>query len=291
MKRLLSLILFLCAVVLAQPPTIPPYIQVGTITPPATSCTSTAIGNVYLYVQATALTLYHCAQASVGTGTYLWTSDAPIARTDVANTFTGVQTMTAPTINGLLSGASATFSSTVAATGAITPTGGVIQSTVTTPYTAFTTLAIPNNIVAPAAITDTVAEYWSQIFIPTNVTLTGACLLNGATVTTDKHIVILFNAAGAVIANSALAGAADTGNASAYQCQAFTAPIAVTGPATYFVGTQPNGTTDTFFTYTAKGAPTNYGTGLTTCAVFGTLCSITPTSTFTTAQGPLMMVY
>lgn len=175
--------------------------------------------------------------------------------------------------------------------GALTVTGGVVQATVTSPYTAITTLNPPFNLVAPAAITDTVAEYWSQIFIPTNMTLTGACLLNGATVTTDKHIVFLANAAGTIIANSALAGVADTGNASSYQCQAFTATIAVTGPGTYFIGTQPNGTTDTFYTYTAKGAPTNYGTGLTTCAVFGTLCNITPTVTFTTAQGPLMMVY
>jgi len=166
----------------------------------------------------------------------------------------------------------------------------IAQTSTTTPYTAFTTLSNPNSLIAATSVTDTVAEYWSQIFIPVNTTLTGACLLNGATVTTDKHIVILFNSAGTVIANSALAGVADSG-ASRYQCQAFVTPVAVVGPQTYFVGTQPNGTTDNFLAYATGGAPTNYGTGLTTCAVFGTLCNITPTNIFTTAQGPLMMVY
>lgn len=166
----------------------------------------------------------------------------------------------------------------------------VAQNTTTTPYTAFTTLQQPHDLIAPVAITDTIAEYWSQIFIPTSTTLTGACLLNGATVTTDKHIYILFNAAGAIIANTILTSVADSG-ASRYQCQDFVTPVAVIGPGTFFVGTQPNGTTDTFFTYTAAGAPTKYGTGITAAGVFGTLVAITPTSAFTTAVGPLMMVY
>ena len=183
-----------------------------------------------------------------------------------------------------------TLSSTLAVTGTTTPTGGVVQSTVSSPYTAFTTLNPPFNLAAPATVTDTIAEYWAQIFIPTNATLTGACLLNGATVTSDKHILFLANAAGTIIAHTSLTSVADSG-ASVYQCQAFTATAAVIGPGTYFVGTQPNGTTDTFYTYTTAGAPTLYGTGLTTAGSFGTLVNITPTTTFTTAEGPLMMVY
>ncbi len=174
--------------------------------------------------------------------------------------------------------------------GTLTPVGGVIQSTVSMPYTAFTTLANPNSLIAAGSVTDTIAEYWSQLFIPTNATLTGACLLNGATVTTDKHIYFLANAAGTIVANTSLTSVADSG-ASRYQCQAFTATVAVVGPQTYFIGTQPNGTTDNFLAYATGGAPTNYGTGLTTAGTFGTLVNITPTVTFTTAQGPLMMVY
>jgi hypothetical protein len=194
------------------------------------------------------------------------------------------QTGTAPNVGGVT--ASGNYF-----VGLFNATGGMTPVSSSNPYTAFTTLNPPFNLVAPAAVTDTVAQYSSQIYIPYNTTLTGACLLNGATVTTDKHLVYLANAAGTIIATSALAGVADTGNASSYQCQAFIAPVAVFGPQTYWVGTQPNGTTDNFYTYTAKGAPTNYGTLLTTSAVFGTVVNIVPTTTFTTAVGPLMMVY
>jgi hypothetical protein len=180
--------------------------------------------------------------------------------------------------------------SVVLGTGPTITAPSIGQSTVTSPYTSFTTLSVPGNLIAPGSTADTIAEYWSQIFIPTSTTLTGACLLNGATVTSDKHIVFLANAAGTIIANSALASVADSG-ASRYQCQAFTGTIAVTGPGTYFVGTQPNGTTDNFFTYQTGGAPTGYLTGTTVAGTFGTLVNITPSTSFTTAVGPLMLVY
>jgi hypothetical protein len=175
-------------------------------------------------------------------------------------------------------------------TSAVLTTPSIGQSTTTSPFTSFATLSNPGNLIAPTAVTDTVAEYSSQIFIPTTTTLTGACLLNGATVTSDRHIVYLANSAGTIIANSVLTGVADSG-ASQYQCQAFTSPVAVTGPGTYFVGTQPNGTTDTFYAYATGGAPTNYLTVKTTASSFGTLVALTPPTTFTTAVGPLMMVY
>lgn len=238
--------LLLCVAVYAQSLTNPPIIVLQTVTPPASSCTNSAVGNVYIYNSGTFIQIYHCAQASPGSLSYAWTLD---------------------------------WSSNT-----------VSQSTTTSPFTAFSTPASPGNLIAPTAVTDTVAEYWSQIFIPTKTTLTGACLLNGATVTTDKHIVILANAAGTIIAHSALAGVADSG-ASQYQCQAFTATVAVTGPQTYFVGTQPNGTTDTFLAYATGGAPTGYLTATTTAGTFGTLVNLTPPTTFTTAVGPLMYVY
>ena len=263
-------------VVSSQSLTNPPIIVSASATPPASTCTNSAVGNLYLYYQTGSLTLYHCAQASPGSLSYAWSSDS-IAATTASATLTST-TITSPTIT----------SPTISSPTITLPSIG--QSTTTSPYTAFTTLNPPFNLVAPAAVTDTIAEYWSQIFIPTSTTLTGACLLNGATVTTDKHIVILANAAGTIIANSILTSVADSG-ASGYQCQAFTATVAVTGPQTYFVGTQPNGTTDNFYTYTAAGAPTGYLTAKTTAGTFGTLVNLTPPTSFTTAIGPLMMVY
>jgi hypothetical protein len=167
---------------------------------------------------------------------------------------------------------------------------GTGQVTTASPFTAFTTVAAPNSLITAGSVADVNgSEYFSQIYIPTNATLTGACWLNGATVTTDKTIAILFDSAGLVVANTAVAGVADSG-ASQYQCAAFVATAAVYGPGTYFVGIQRNGTTDNFLTYSTGGAPTNYGTGSQT-GTFATIAKITPTVTFTTAKGPLMMVY
>lgn len=161
------------------------------------------------------------------------------------------------------------------------------------PYTAFTTFSGANPI-ATTSVTDVNGTIWfSQISIPYNATLSGACVLNGATVGTDKWIVALYDSTGALVASSPVAGTT-TATASKYQCIAFTVPsgsIPVAGPQTYFVALQGNGTTDNFQAYATGGAPTNYGTQSQT-GTFGTLAAMTtPTTTFTTAKGPLMYVY
>jgi hypothetical protein len=156
-------------------------------------------------------------------------------------------------------------------------------------YTIFTTPAVPNAI-AVNSTTGVAGKIWAgQLFIPVNATLTGACLLNGATVGTDKQIYALYDATGALLANTAVAGTT-TATASKYQCLAFTATVQVAGPQTYYIAAQSNGTTDNFATYATAAAPTNYGTTVQT-GVFGTLAAITPSTTFTAAQGPIMMVY
>jgi hypothetical protein len=168
---------------------------------------------------------------------------------------------------------------------------GVAPRNPSMPFTGFATLANPGNLIAPTSVTHVDGTEWfSQISFPYNATLTGACWMNGATVTTDNTIAFLTDASGAVLATSALAGAADTGHASQYQCAAFLATVAVVGPATYYVGIQTKGTTDNFLAYATGGAPTGYGTGSQT-GTFGTIAAITPTTTFTPAKGPLLMVY
>lgn len=165
------------------------------------------------------------------------------------------------------------------------------QNGTVVPYTFFSTLNNPGNLIAPTTVTHVDGtEWYSQLYITSNATLTGACWLNGATVTTDNTIAILFDSAGNILANSALTGAADTGHASQYQCAAFLATATVIGPGTYYVGIQTKGTTDGFQAYATGGAPTNYATGSKT-GTFGTLTNITPPTTFTTAKGPLMFTY
>jgi hypothetical protein len=161
-------------------------------------------------------------------------------------------------------------------------------------YNSFTTF--PTTIGMTYTDTTDVAgrQWFSSIFIPASTTLTGACLKLGTVPATDLWIAALWNSAGTTVATSALAGVAfgATGAAEFYQCQAFTAPVAVTGPARYFVGIQGNGNTaNEFYTYSANSAPTGYATGITAPGVFGTITAIVPTSAFTAGQGPIMSVY
>ena len=168
-------------------------------------------------------------------------------------------------------------------------TGNLGQFTTTSPYTQFTTISPPNAIATNSTTNTNGGIFWSAIFIPTGTTLTGACILNGITVGTDKRILALYSAGGNLLANTATAGTT-TATASKYQCIAFTATVTVAGPQTYFLASQANGTTDNFQTYAASSVPTGYVTG-TQAGTFGTLAAITPGTSFTANDGPLMMVY
>lgn len=155
------------------------------------------------------------------------------------------------------------------------PTGAVLTTSINTAGT------------APAANTD---MYCSEIDVPVTKYATGLAVLNGTTVGTDKHLVILYDAAGNALANSATAGALSAG-ASTYQTYAFTSPYLVVGPAKYYACTQSNGVTDTLrmlITNVQDGVTTKQVTGQT----FGTIAAtITVPTTFTTAVGPYYQLY
>lgn len=206
-------------------------------------------------------------------------------------TVTGNTTGLFPTIGiGTTTDANVGINITPKGAGIVTVTNPSIpQTTTTNPYTAFTTLSPPNAIATNATTQTAGGIFWSQLYIPSSTTLTGACVLNGGTVGTDKYIFGLYNTTGTLVANTLLTGT-NTANASKYQCIAFTGTIAVTGPQTYYIAVQGNSTHDNFQTYAANSAPTNYGTG-TQAGAFGTLASITPSVTFNANQGPLMLVY
>lgn len=184
-------------------------------------------------------------------------------------------------VNGILVG-------TLSSIGNQSP-GGTTQITTSTPYTTFTTISPPNPISTNPTTYASGTEYAGMLYIPSNATLTGACLLNGGTTGTNTNIYILWNSAGTVVAHTATAGTT-TGTASKYSCVAFTATVNVMGPQTYFIGVQANGTTDNFQSYAAGSVPTGYFTTSTT-GVFGTLTNLVVPSTFTANVGPLMMVY
>lgn len=155
------------------------------------------------------------------------------------------------------------------------PTGG-------TAYTALET-----DGTAPGAATE---EYCTQIMLPYSKLLTGLAVLNGTVVGTDKHLVILRDASGIPLANSATAGALAAG-ASTYQKYAFTSPYYAVGPAVYWGCVQTNGTTATI-RHAATSTNDNRLAGKLTGQTFGTIAAApTMPTTFTTVLGPYFQLY
>jgi hypothetical protein len=160
------------------------------------------------------------------------------------------------------------------------------------PYQPFYLAATPTLVggAASTSVSDVAGKIWyDALEVDFNSVFTGACVNNGATVGTDKWIMALYDSTGALIANTALAGTTTAG-ANQFQCIAFTSPVALLGPAEYFVALQGNGTTDNFKAYATGGAQTSYPTGSQT-GTFGTLPAITVTNSFTTAVGPVATLF
>lgn len=131
--------------------------------------------------------------------------------------------------------------------------------------------------------------YLTEIHVPFTQTWTGIGKLNGTTVGTDNHLVALYGSNGALLANSAVAGAL-AADASLMQNIAFTAPITLV-PGRYFLGVQSNGTTATLrHLVTINGA--NASTGA-QAGTFGTVPATLTTIpiTFTNAQGIITQLY
>lgn len=212
------------------------------------------------------------------------------------STLTGAVSVPGGITGGIVLTGAETISTTLAVTGATTLTGalsangGFNNYNTTAPKTNWSTW-LPKVAVTEATSTTPVATdvYMTQIEIPYNMTLTGINVLNAATVGTNKWILALFDSTGAVIANTALAGVLTSG-ASAYQQIAFTAPVAVKGPGTYWIAGYMNGTTDRFYTIPAFGAPAGLA-GLVTGQTFGTVSAVTLPTTFTAAQGIIGYTY
>ena len=130
-------------------------------------------------------------------------------------------------------------------------------------------------------------QYYSEIFLPANKTITGIAVLNGATVGTDNLIVALASSTGAILRTSALAGTLSAG-ANAFQEIAFTSTYAAIGPARYFLIVQCNGTTAT----TRRIAASTYRNWAGSAAgSFGTIAAITPPTSTTADAGPIGYVY
>jgi hypothetical protein len=170
--------------------------------------------------------------------------------------------------------------------------GGTAGTTTAAPYrtvspnpggTAYTSINTTGT--APGAAT---TMYCTELVLTGARLLTGLAVLNGTTVGTDKHLMVLYDSTGNPLANSATAGATTSG-ASTYQAFAFTSTyFAVAGK--YLGCMQTNGTTDTV-RMSVTGVNDNLITGSITGQTFGTIATITAPTTYTTAVGPYIYGY
>lgn len=169
--------------------------------------------------------------------------------------------------------------------GATTPT--YLQGNSILPNIALGSLALTSY--ETNGVTQTAGQWnYSEIFVPYWNTWKGAGVLNGTTVGTSKYIVALWGTSGALLANSAVAGALSSG-ASVMQNFAFLNPILL-APGRYFVGLQMDVATDTVrHVLSANGSNVICGTQ---AGTFGTIPAITTVSTtFTTAVAPICQLY
>lgn len=178
---------------------------------------------------------------------------------------------------------------TVGGNVSLQPQGGI-----TVPTTPQGPRILPNGtILAFASLgTDTTPVsgtlYRSEIFVPHLATWTGIGVLNGSVAATDNALVALYDSAGVLVANSALAGTVASG-VNAFQQRAFTAAVTLL-PGRYFIAVQMNGTTTRFRTWAAA----NGGNQMTASSTgtFGTLpASFTAPTTFTADVGPIGHLY
>ena len=140
------------------------------------------------------------------------------------------------------------------------------------------------------AMASATSIYCSEIDVSSPQLATGLGLLNGTTVGTNNHWVLLYDSTGNLLANSATAGALSAG-ASTYQKFAFTSKYLLLGPARYFACAGDNGTTDTV-RHSITAVNDNILAGAVTTQVFGTAAAtITVPTTYTTATGPYFLIY
>ena len=133
-------------------------------------------------------------------------------------------------------------------------------------------------------------QFVTSIFIPVNKTITGVAYLVGSVGGTDKVYAVLYDADGAVLANSSLTGGGATvGTAAQIQTLDLTATYAAKGPALFYVGISANGGTAKLRT-----VPVYLGFGIYANSVsqtHGTVAAITEPVTFTAGKAPYVYVY
>lgn len=175
----------------------------------------------------------------------------------------------------------ATFQSTVTSTGGVAASGGFSVSPRVIHTGGVPAAAAADFTEATPVTTET---YYAEVFVPANTTITGVAVFNGGTADGNVNVG-LADSNGAIVAQSATTTAqSGTDN---YQRVAFSSTYAAKGPATYYVLTQHSTTTARFNAHTVG----NFSAGKVTSQTYGTLTTLSPATTFTTAVGPVATLY
>lgn len=144
--------------------------------------------------------------------------------------------------------------------------------------------------VGTSTTTTNTSMYCSQIYLPQNKLLTGLWILNGTATANGHRNVILYDAAGNLIANSG--STTTTGTASQYQQFAFTSQYLGVGPAWYVGCSQAQNSSDSLNLVVTADGNAGILTQIYTGQTYGTIpATITPPSAYTTAQGPYFAFY
>lgn len=190
-------------------------------------------------------------------------------------------------IASAISATSGAFSTTLAVTGVSTLTGGIASATQPHGFSNWVPVTATDG-------TDTACadgtQFVSSVYLPVNKTLTGVTFLIGSVGGTDKVYVVLYDADGAVLANSSLtAGGATLGTAAQTQAVAFTATYAGKGGRIYYAGVSVNGGTGKLRTCPAYRSGGIFAGSVS--QTHGTVAAITEPVTFTADKAPALFLY
>jgi hypothetical protein len=171
--------------------------------------------------------------------------------------------------------------------GSLTLSGGIAQAVAPHGFANWVPIAATSGTnTTPAADT----HFLTSIFVPVNKTLTGVSYLIGTVGGTDKVYAALYDASGALLANSSVSGGGATvGTAAEQQTLAFTSTYAAVGPALYYVGVSMNGNTARIRTVPAFCSGGIYAGSVT--QVHGTVATVVEPVTFTADKAPIVFLY
>lgn len=144
--------------------------------------------------------------------------------------------------------------------------------------------------VGTSTTTTNTSMYCSQIYLPANKKLTGLEVLIGTATANGHRNVILYDAAGNLLANSG--STTTSGTASQYQALPFTAQYFAVGPAWYVGCSQAANSSDSLNLIVTADGNAGFLTQIYTGQTYGTIpATITAPTAYTTAQGPYFAFY